>query len=228
MIFNAIIPIRKKDIFKKNNQELFFYEKSLWEYTIDHLTNSKNINNIFISYDEEIIKQMISKKYHNLKYIKRPKQLSASNKTTLDVLKFSAEKIYKQFPKTTHLLLFEITHPLRPKKFVDQMINFMKENPCDGLITTRKVHYNIWCELESKTFRRLNTFENDNSKYTYEEITGIGSIFNIKKILENDIFGKDINVIAIDKFWSAFDIRDENSFELFKENLTFFKKKYFL
>ena len=24
------------------------------------------------------------------------------------------------------------------------------------------------------------------------------------------------------------DIRDENSFELFKENLTFFKKKYFL
>ena len=60
MIFNAIIPIRKKDIFKKNNQELFFYEKSLREYTIDHLTNSKNINNIFISYDEEIIKQMLS------------------------------------------------------------------------------------------------------------------------------------------------------------------------
>jgi CMP-N,N'-diacetyllegionaminic acid synthase len=134
----SIIPARggSKGIPLKNIQKL--NGKPLIEYSISAAKNSKYVNRIIVSTDNEKIAK-ISKKL-GAEVIDRPKYLSQDRTATVDVVKHLLKILSKKENYSPSVItLLQPTTPLRNSHLIDKSIKLLVDSKADTVLGVKKM-----------------------------------------------------------------------------------------
>jgi glycosyltransferase involved in cell wall biosynthesis len=135
----AIIPVRGNEIDPNSNPLQKIGKKCLIEWTIDATINSKLLQNIAISSNDNELKEFVSTKWGNkVKWVERDQSLSAINtsieKTAIDTL-----KLYEKNNKSIdEVMMLYIEYPFRSTMYIDQAIHMLQLYDVDSVSSVRK------------------------------------------------------------------------------------------
>jgi CMP-N,N'-diacetyllegionaminic acid synthase len=216
--FLAIIPARggSKRLPRKNVLDL--NGKPLIAYSIEAGVNSKCIDKVIVTSDDDEILD-ISRKF-GADIIKRPDELANDTATTFDAIKHTIDNCEKY----DYIVLLQPTSPLRNEKHIDEAIELLENKKADAVISVCEMdHSPLWSnalpeDLSMKNFLReevLNKRSQDLEKYY--RINGAIYICKIEKLLENKGFFLKENIFAytMDRN-SSIDIDEEIDFFITK------------
>ena len=132
--FLAIIPARggSKGLPGKNIKELC--GKPLVVWSIEAGLNSKYLDEVMVSTDDEKIAE-ISKKYDaNVPFL-RPSELASDTATTFDTVKHTIDYYKNELKKEfDYIVLLEPTSPLREVCDIDMAIEILLESKADSIV----------------------------------------------------------------------------------------------
>jgi len=137
--FLAIIPARggSKRLPRKNVLDLC--GKPLIAWSIEAGLNSKYIDKVVVSSDDDEILE-ISKKFGS-ETIKRPDKLASDTATTFDAIKYTIDKL----PEYDYIVLLQPTSPLRNEKHIDESIELLEAKNADAIVSVCETNHSpLW------------------------------------------------------------------------------------
>jgi hypothetical protein len=180
---------------------------------------AKTPRRIVAAYDDDRFVGLLAEWGDALARHRRPGELSRPGVTTLDVLAEAARSFDGAGNGPDYLLLMEITHPLRPKGIVDELIAVAAADRPDSLITCRPAHYNYWHRADDGPTTRIVGANEPNAGALFQEMIGIGSVFRKETLLSDNRFGDRVDMAPIDRFWATIDVRDPDGLWLAEKYL---------
>ena len=172
MIITAIIPARggSKKIPRKNIK--MFLGKPLIYYSIKQAKESKYINRVILTTDDEEIRQ-IGMKYGVEAPFLRPKEISDDLSTDLEFFQHYLNWTEKNEPDRMPDILVQLrpTYPTRKVEIIDDCIKTMLDNLSYDCVRTA-------AEYNFKTPYKMYTVENNKLRPLFEEYNGIQQPYN--------------------------------------------------
>ena len=156
----GIIPARGGSVGIKNKNIKKLNGKPLIQYTIEQSNKSKLLTKTIVSTDSEKISK-IARILGAIVPFKRPKNLSTSSASSVDVIKHCLEFFQEKGEYFDAICLLQPTSPYRPKNSIDDAIKKFILSKKDSLISIRKIpeHYNPnWIFKQDNGF--LRRYEN--------------------------------------------------------------------
>ncbi len=214
--FLAIIPARggSKRVPRKNVLDLC--GKPLIAWSIESGLNSKCIDKVIVSSDDdEILK--LSEKF-GAETIKRPDDLASDTATTFDAIKHTIDNLEKY----DYVVLLQPTSPLRNAYHINEAIELLEAKNADAVVSICEMdHSPLW----SNTLPEDNSMSNflrdeilnkrSQDLDTYYRLNGAIYICETNKLLENKSFFLKDNIFAykMDRK-SSIDIDEEIDFKI--------------
>lgn len=210
----GIIPARggSKGIPRKNLYN--FSGKPLIAYTIEAGLNSKYIDKVVLSTEDDEIAE-VARKY-GAKVIKRPVELAQDKTKTAPVLVQVVEELKKQGYNPDIIVTLQPTSPLRGANVIDQAIEKLENSDCDSVFTGNKVfkyqpRWELQCTetdqhnigLKALYDYHLRPRRQEVTEYCYEEN---GAVYVItKEAFEKyqDMLGDKVEIIEMNPIDSA-------------------------
>jgi N-acylneuraminate cytidylyltransferase len=227
--FVAIIPARggSRGVPRKNIID--FHGKPLIAWSIEDSLNSKYIEKVFVSTDDEEIAS-ISRKF-GAEVIIRPAEFSTDAATSESVLKHAI--ISKDLSKCEYIIFLQATSPLREASDLDDAVDHIRKEQADSLFSGSYVgEFNLWRQKAGKLLSVNYDYKNRLRRQDAEQAYGKqylenGSfyIFKPKTFLgeENRLGGRI--VISIQEDWKSLQIDSYDELELcknqFREKLAY-------
>lgn len=218
--FLSIIPARggSKRLPRKNILKIL--DKPLIAYSIEAGLNSKYIDKLIVSSDDDEILS-ISKDY-GAEIIKRPANLAEDTTTTFDTLKHVVENISEEYE---YIVLLQATSPIRKSSHIDEAIKLLEEKKADAIISVCEMeHSPLWSNtLPSDNNMKLFLKDEIKNKRSqdlekYYRLNGAIYICRTDKFLENKGFFLEENIYAyIMDRKDSIDIDEEIDFLIVKE-----------
>lgn len=195
--FLAIIPARggSKRLPRKNVLDL--NGKPLIVWTIEAGLNSKYIDKIIVSSDDDEILE-ISKNF-GAETIKRPDELASDTATTFDAIKHTIDNLEKY----DYIVLLQPTSPLRNEKHINEAIELLENKNADAVVSVCEMdHSPLWSNTlpedgNMSNFLRdevLNKRSQDLDKYYI--LNGAIYICKTENLLEEKNFFLKDNIFA--------------------------------
>lgn len=216
----AIIPARggSKGLPGKNIKLL--NEKPLIAHTILEAKNSRYINRIIVSTDDNAIAEIANQWGAEVPFMRCANLAtdeSKSNDVILDVLKWLKEND-NYIPD--YIMLLQCTSPLRESKHIDEAIDLLFENSADAIVSVKECEENpYWMKI--LVDNKIKSFINSNNAILRrQELPNIyslnGAIYMTKTqfFLEHkDWYGDNTIAYIMDKE-SSIDVDDILDFKL--------------
>jgi len=160
----AIIPARggSKGIPKKNIKK--FLGKPLIEHSINYAKESKYIERIILTTDNEEIKKIGEN--NNITVVDRPKEISGDKATTESAIEHVIS-LFK-FSIDTTIILLQPTSPLRPKNSLDKMIKTFNKQLYDSMLTLSPIHPLTW-KIDNKKTECMYDYSNRPRRQDFKE-----------------------------------------------------------
>jgi len=226
----AVIPARggSKGIPLKNIAQLG--KKSLIEHTISQALNSKLIDLIIVSSDNDSILK-IAKKYakHGVKVEKRPKKLANDNSTTVSVLKHVLSDLNKTNIFPDFIITLQPTSPFRKNNLIDKAISKLIESKRDSLISISQANHSPFkmFKIEHNRLKKLfpqNKFNNLPRQKLPVIFRENGNIYitSPKLIKNNRIIGTNPEFLILDQ-WQSVDIDEKFDLDIARILINKFK-----
>ena len=206
MSIYCIIPARKGSKRIKNKNLIKINGEYLINKTVKHALNSKLIDKIYVSTNDQKLIKILPKKVN---IINRPEKYSKDNSKTEDAISHFINQLIlekKKFPKL--IVLLQCTSPLREKNDIDKSIILLKSKKYDSVFSGCKNKNLFW--IKKKKLVPLNYLPKKRlrEQKMQEQFMENGSIyvFKTKGYLKNKcrLFGK-IGIYLMSK---------KNSFQL--------------
>ena len=215
----AIIPVKGPLLNIGKENQLF--------YTIQKAKESKFINKIIVSTDNEEIALYSNKLGIETPFLRDPKY----SKDTIDmaqVIKYSLDKIEDGGIYPDVVITLEPTFPFRPPCFIDDMLLKLINNGLDSVIAARKEIRGIWKEIDNS----VSQIDEGNSprslkEPTFIELRGIGCATHPDYIREGKILGNNIGIIELNNPYSHIEVRN-NEDVVFAQKILEIKKDWFI
>jgi CMP-N-acetylneuraminic acid synthetase len=177
--------------------------KPLLQYTLEAAKNSKLLNKVILSSDNEEIIQ-IAKQLELEVSFKRPAHLSEDSSSSLEVVKHAVNHYLSRGIQFDAVCLLQPTTPFRKPGLIDECILKFQDNNFDSLVTVREVpeDYNPHWVFEEKNGileiatgeQEIITRRQDLPKAYHRDgaiyITKTGVLLN-----ENSLFGEKIGFV---------------------------------
>jgi len=225
----CLIPARKGSKRIKNKNIINFEGKPLIYYSIKNAIKSKIFDEIVVSTDSlEIAK--IAEKYGAKVPFLRPKKISGSTATDIDVLKHYLNFSKQKKIKIDYLCYTYPTNPLLSVSTLHKCFKTLKEKKCQKVLTISKYEYPIQRALKKnklgKIFFRESKYKNTTSQklQTFYQDACQCYWYNLKKIKHFSNFEK-FNTIGVEL--NNLDFVDLNSHDDLKKLKILFKLKKF-
>lgn len=158
----ALIPARggSKGLPGKNIKLL--KGKPLIGYTIEAALKSKKISRVIVSTDCKKI-AAVAMEYGAEVPFMRPSFLATDTATSLDVYKYTFEKLQKEEGiKVNNFIILQPTSPLRTNVHIDEAITLFEENQAESVISFCKENHPIfWHKFINKKGGFEDIFEGD-------------------------------------------------------------------
>ena len=163
----AILPIK--------GHSKIIGNKLLLNYTLDILLKSKKITKVFVITDSKKIAEIAKKKGAIIPFM-RPKYLSESFISIVDVIQYTLEKIKNDYDIPDLVGLFEEIYPFRDLKMIDDMIVKMTLGNYDTLIAAKYEPRGIFINNKDKTDMMVERFmpSKFKSNKLYVGLLGLG------------------------------------------------------
>jgi len=130
----CIIPARKgsKRLPQKNRRAL--NSIPLISYSIKYaIKNTELINKIVVTTDDVEIKKIAEQ--FGVSVIDRPHELSGDKATTVSAIKHVLNEVKQAYDV---VIILQPTNPLRPKKLLQEVFHFFKDQNCDSVMTVSR------------------------------------------------------------------------------------------
>ena len=136
--FLGIIPARggSKGIPQKNIRVV--NGKPLIQYTIEEAKNSKYLDRVIISTDDQDIEKVSVSVGGEVPFL-RPKEFATDEAKTIDVLIHAVTELRKQGFSYDYLVLLQPTQPLRKSWHIDNAIKKIVDNNEESLVDRKSV-----------------------------------------------------------------------------------------
>jgi CMP-N,N'-diacetyllegionaminic acid synthase len=157
----AVIPARggSKRLPRKNVLELA--GKPLIAWTIEAALDSKYIDRVLVSTDDDEIK-LISKQFGAEVPFDRPKQLASDEASSESVLLHTLDDLECSGDTYQFVVMLQPTSPLRKSEDIDSSIEFLEEKAADAVISVCKsLHSPLWSNTLPKDFNMSNFIGRD-------------------------------------------------------------------
>ncbi len=207
----AIIPARGESTRIKNKNIKIFNKKPLIAWTIKAALQSKFIDDVYVTSENENILKL-SKKYL-AKTIKRPKILSNSIIMPEEAIKHAYLKINKNYD---YIVILQPTSPLRTVKDIDGAVNKIIKKKADSLLSVFKAHAFLWKKSRNYYISTNYDYNKRPRSQESELFQENGAIYITKpKILlkKNNRLGGKIATYCQD-FWKSIDIDNLEDFRV--------------
>ena len=137
--FLAVIPARggSKGIPNKNIVDV--HGKPLIQYTIDAALQSKYIDKVIVSTEDEAISNVAKKCGAEIPFI-RPMELASDNAKTIDTVIHALKTMEQDGSKFDYVVLLQPTQPLREFWHIDESIEKILFSKTDSLVSVSKVN----------------------------------------------------------------------------------------
>lgn len=139
----AIIPARGGSKRLPNKNILDLAGKPLVSWTIEAGINSKYIDSIVVSSDEQKILTIAVE--NDVIPIKRPDELASDTSSTFDAVKHAIESMDKNYE---YIVLLQPTSPLRNAKQIDEAIELLESKNADAIVSVCEMdHSPLWSNI---------------------------------------------------------------------------------
>lgn len=166
----AVIPARggSKRLPRKNVLDLD--GKPLISWTIEAAKNSKYVDRIVVSTDDqEII--AVSKKFGADVPFKRPDELATDAATSIDVVLHCLDMLDDQGDCYDYVMLLQPTSPLRQTSDIDAALEQLIERNDNAVISVCEVeHSPLWCNTLDENNSMENFFSGDMASQRSQEL----------------------------------------------------------
>ena len=225
----AIIPARggSKNIPLKNIKKLS--GKPLIEYTINAALNSKKIDKIIVSTDNEKIAKISKSLGIKIPFL-RPKNISRDTSPTIDLVKHAIKKLEESdfFPDIITIL--QPTSPFRTSNIIDKSISMLKSN-FSSVVSVSKIKKHPYSAfwLQGKHLEPFKkNFQKFHQRQLFPELfypTGtIYTFWTSTLTKHNSIYGNNIKPLIINDEMMNLDIDDNFDFFVAEMCLKYWKK----
>lgn len=203
----GIIPARggSKGILNKNKKLL--NGKPLLEYTIDAAFNSKLLDKIIFSSEDESLIKIAKRLGVEVPFI-RPKKLATDKAGSIEVIKHAVKTLIEMGEEFDAVCLLQVTTPFRTSVDIDNAIYKFKTEKKDALISVQKVPHLYNPHWVFKTTKnnslKIATGESNIIKRRQDLPKAYirdGSIYITKTEVilgQNSFFGKSTSYIELD------------------------------
>lgn len=204
----GIIPARggSKGIPRKNLYD--FCGKPLIAYTIEAGLNSKYIDKVVLSTEDDEIAQ-VARKY-GAEVIKRPEELAQDATKTAPVLVQVVEELKKQGYDPDIIVTLQPTSPLRGADVIDKVIEKLENSDCDSVFSGMKVfkYQPRWERDNNGKLKALYDYHlrprrQDVTEFCYEENGAVYAITKEAFEKYHDMLGNNVEVIEMTDMDSA-------------------------
>lgn len=144
-----IIPARKGSKRIPNKNLLKIKNKTLLELSIEHGKNSKKVNKIFVSSNDNInVKKVCDKQ--DVNFIKRPEKISSDSSSTELTISHFIDYLKKNNIKLPlNIILLQCTSPMRNIQDIDEAISKFQKGKYDSLFSGYISKDLIWIKNKS-------------------------------------------------------------------------------
>jgi len=224
--FLAIIPARggSKRLPRKNVLPL--NGKALISYTIEAGIQSKYIDRVVVSSDDDEILEVA--KASGSEVMKRPRLLATDTSTTFDAIEHTIENLEGY----DYIVLLQATSPLRKSEHIDKAIELLVNKDADAIVSVCEMdHSPLWSNTLDSSLTMENFLRDDvvnrrsQDLESYYRLNGAIYVCKTKKLLAEESFLLKENIFAyvMSKEFSI-DIDEKIDFKL----ADFFLKESFL
>ena len=196
-MYLAIIPARggSKRLPRKNILDLC--GKPLIEWSIEAGLDSKYINKVIVSSDDEEILDLATK--CGVEALHRPDSLASDTATTLDAIRHAIENNEKY----AYVVLLQPTSPLRNANHIDEAIRLLEEKKADAIVSVCEMeHSPLWSNALDDTLSMEGFLKDEvlnkrsQDLETYFRLNGAIYICKTEKLLEEKSFFLKKNIYA--------------------------------
>lgn len=187
----------------------------LIKYTIDHVLESKYIDEVFVLTDDQNLAEISKRLGASVPFL-RPPSLSKDYVGLSTVYKYCLNKIeeIKIFPD--FIVTVEPTFPFRSKYFIDKMIKRIISEGLDTIIAAQFEVRSLWQESSDGNVTRLDG-EYVPRKYkdrTYVGIKGLGCVTHAEYLRKEKILGDKVGLFEVDNRYSSIEVRSDEDFRI--------------
>ena len=219
----AVIPIRGGDQEFQTDASVRPGGKPLIGYTIQSARSARGINKVVVSTDsQEIAKQAVSLGAEAP--FLRPAFLSKSDVSLVEVLKHCITYLERKENYIADIVvLLEITHPLRPKGLIDEVIDILLRENLDTVFVAREERHEFWTFGPSGTLVRVGEEEGvrrdsylprKTKQPLYKEMGGLATAIRAPLIRQGRRLGDRVGLVPLRDAISLVDLHDEDGMRL--------------
>ena len=195
----AIIPARGGSKRLPHKNILKLKDKPLIAWSIESAKNSKYIDKLILSSDDEEIINVAKKFGCEVPFV-RPKELAQDETRSIDVVLHTLKTLEENYD---YVILLQPTSPLRTTKDIDKAIEFYFEKEATSVIGVCEMeHSPLWANTLDETMSMENFLDNkyNNSRSqdlpTFYRINGAFYMSKVDSILKNETFFIKENIFA--------------------------------
>ena len=225
MNYLCIIPARanSKRLINKNIKKI--KNQPLVHWTLNLASQIKEFKKIILTTDSDKIINC-SKKFKNIVSIKRPKNLSNSKTSMIDVVNHTLKKDSQIYDA---VVILQPTSPLRKINTILKALKIFKTNKYDSLVTVCKINNksipkNLIYSPKNGTVKNLKFDDKPYDDIYFRLDGGVVFITKIKQI-KKSIIGGVTKLLEVD-FPEAIDIDNEYDFKVAKFFMEHDNEKY--
>jgi N-acylneuraminate cytidylyltransferase len=212
----AIVPVRGRDL-ERNGRPLTLAGRPLIAHTLDALRGAELVGRIVVSTDSDR-HAAIAREYGAEVPFLRPADLAAAGVGLDDVLRHCLDSLEAQGGALwSHVVVAEVTHPLRPAGLVDRVLQALDEQNLDTVFTAYEErhsfwHFNSYGELEPVE-KQIGATRGERP-VLYREASGLVLVCRSEILRQGSRFGPRIGVVPVRGLFGLIDLQDEGGLEL--------------
>ena len=165
--------------------------KPMASYPIKAAINSKEVDRVWVSTDDERIMQIASELDAEL--IDRPAELATNNALGEDVFVHAYEKIKKMSPESIEMVaLLFCNSPTITPQIIDTCVTRLRGNPdADSIVTVSR--YNMWSPLRARKLNDAGYLE----PFVPFEVFGDPTSLNCDRDSQGDVLFADMSLSVV-------------------------------
>jgi CMP-N-acetylneuraminic acid synthetase len=204
----AIIPVR--------GEVPTIAGRSLLQYTIERAKESSLIRRVIVSTESSATAQLAESLGAEVPFL-RPPELSKDIAGLEAVYAHVLDRLGSEAVSYENVLALQITHPFRPRGFVDALLQEMLYSPVDTVVPVRK-DWRLFFRKNAKG--DLESFGDGLMPQKlkepfYASIMGLGILTKVRALREGSLLGDRLGIYVVNSKFSELEVGDEKDAQAF-------------